>query len=103
MSMLLKSIVTHIGHVSPFEPAKPCDQHAYPTKRPKRVEAQGDVTLVMNVARTHRDSRKTERRFPRHTPAGRRKTTEACRCRFGIVPFTSGIVTRNSVVAPGTA
>jgi hypothetical protein len=93
----------HLSHVSPFEPAKPCDQHAYPTNKPKRGEAQSDVTLVMNVARTHTDSRKTEHRFPRHTPAGRRKATEACRCRFSIVPFTSGIVTHSSVVASGTA
>jgi hypothetical protein len=56
----------HLGQVSPFELAKPCDQHAYPTNKPKRVEAQDDVTLVMNVAHTHTDSCKTERRFPRH-------------------------------------
>jgi hypothetical protein len=59
----------HLGQVSPSNSqnhAKPRNQHAYATNKPKRVEVQGDVTRAMNVAHTHiYDSRKTECRFPR--------------------------------------
>jgi hypothetical protein len=46
----------HLGQVSPSNAqnhAKPRNQHAYATNKPKRVEVQGDVTRAMNVAHTH--------------------------------------------------